>query len=429
MTKTSIFTPVHKLNIDTLYELFLSIYQSTHSLLGVEWVVLLNGEANTQENYETLLTEHFHSASWVKIYRTDTTGNIGALKAECCELAQGEILIEVDYDDTLTANAIHKIEEVFDNNPNTQFAYSNCWEFLPNGATNTPYGTQYGWKVKGYTFGSTQMVSFPALPQYLRRIEWAPNHVRAFRKSAYEAVGGYDRNIAVGDDHDLICRFYRHFGQTGFRHINDVLYHYRVHPNNTSNGSNRNAEVQTQVDINYQRHAEAMFLRWASDQGLVALDLGGRFNCPEGYASVDLLDADYRLDLRDQWYHFDDNSVGVLRAYHILEHLPDTIHFFNEAYRVLAPGGLLLIEVPSTNGKGAFSDPTHVRFFNDMSFEYFSNENYARFIQPQFKGKFQKSRIVEYNWQSNFGEIPIVSAQFICQKGWYEENWCGEKLM
>lgn len=423
--KVSIFTPVHKIDIVTLYELFLSIDKQLY-VEDFEWIILLNGEANTQYNYETLLTEHFHSASWVKIYRTDTTGNIGALKAECCELAQGEILIEVDYDDTLTANAIHKIEEVFDNNPNTQFAYSNCWEFLPNGATNTPYGTQYGWKTKDYIFGRTQMVSFPALPQYLRRIEWSPNHVRAFRKSAYQAVGGYDRSIAVGDDHDLICRFYRHFGQNGFAHIDDVLYHYRVHPNNTSNGQNRNAEVQIQVDINYQRHAEAMFLKWAINQGLIALDLGGRFNCPEGYASVDLLDAHHIADLTVTW-PFEDDSVGVLRAYHILEHLPDTIHFFNEAFRVLAPGGLLLIEVPSTNGKGAFSDPTHISFFNDLSFEYFTNENYARFIRPQFKGKFQKSRIVEYNWQDP--NIPIVSAQMICLKGWYEENWCGIKQM
>jgi SAM-dependent methyltransferase len=170
-----------------------------------------------------------------------------------------------------------------------------------------------------------------------------------------------------------------------------------------------------------------MFKKWATDEKLHCLDLGGRFNSPEGYISVDLQDADVVMDLSTSWHYLKDNSVGVLRAYHVLEHLPDTIHFFNEAFRVLAPGGLLLIEVPSSNGLGAFSDPTHIKFFNQLSFEYYTNEQYARFIRPQYKGRFQRSRIAEFNWDSEFGPVPIVSVQMICLKGWYDTHYCGEK--
>jgi ubiquinone/menaquinone biosynthesis C-methylase UbiE len=165
-------------------------------------------------------------------------------------------------------------------------------------------------------------------------------------------------------------------------------------------------------------------MRWAIDNGLACYDLGGRIDRQQGYLSVDLLDADVIADLEKPW-PFPDNSVGVLRAYHLLEHLADTIHFFNEAYRVLAPGGFLLIEVPSVNGAGAFGDPTHRKFFNLLTFEYFTNEQYARFIQPQYTGRFQKARVVEYWWQNP--KIPVISAQLIALKGWYDERWCGEK--
>lgn len=424
--KITVFTPIHRLDSQSLNELYESLKNQTYK--NFEWLILLNGPILYDAAALDSLNKMVASSEFtVRILTTYTQNNIGALKAECCEKATGDILVEVDYDDILTPDALEEIAKAFENEA-VQFVYSNSWDFLPDGSTSTPFGAQYGWRTKSYQGNNTQMVAFPALPQYLRRIEWAPNHVRSFRKSGYEAVGGYDKSIAVGDDHELICRFYREFGQRGFYHINEVLYHYRIHPENTSNGRNRNAEIQKQVDVNYQLHAEAMFKKWATDEGLLCLDLGGRFNCPDGYASVDLLDANYVVDLTKPW-PFADDSVGVLRAYHLLEHLPDTIHFFNEAYRVLAPGGVLLIEVPSTNGKGAFSDPTHIRFFNDLSFEYFTNQQYARFIQPQFKGKFQKSRVLEYNWNTNFGPVPIVSAQLLCLKGWYEKQWCGLKEM
>ena len=413
---TTVFTPIHKPDTDQLRKLYDSL--QAQAWKADEWVILCNGAA---KDWIIDFVDR-RNDPWIKVYHTDTTGNIGALKAECCDLASGEILVEVDYDDKLTEDALQKIEEAFEQNPEAQFVYSNSVETLPDGSSQV-YGAQYGWHTKPY-FNATQMVAFPPRAQYFRRIEWAPNHVRAFRREGYNAVGGYDRKLPVGDDHDLVCRFYVEFGQAGFHHIDECLYLYRVHEGNTSNGRNRNAEIQRQVDRNYCRWAEKMYLRWAKDNSMECLDLGGRFNCPPGYRSVDLLDADLTFDLNGPW-PLEADSVGVLRAYHVLEHLPDTIHFFNEAYRVLAPGGVLLIEVPSTNGAGAFGDPTHVRFFNTLSFEYFTNQQYARFIQPQYTGRFQAARVVEYWW--NNPKIPVVSAQLIALKGWYSDRWAGVK--
>ena len=75
-----------------------------------------------------------------------------------------------------------------------------------------------------------------------------------------------------------------------------------------------------------------------------------------------------------------DNSVGVIRAVDFLEHVPDKIAIFNELHRLLAHGGMLLSLTPSTDGRGAFQDPTHVAFYNENSFWYFTDANYANFV-------------------------------------------------
>ena len=225
----TVFTPIHRLDNESLHSLCKSLSIQTNA--DFEWVVMLNGPILLSGSKSSLKKLHEIIGGYdinARILTSSTKNNIGALKAECCENAAGSILVELDYDDLLTHNALQVIQEAFDTSSEVNFFYSNCWEFTQEGNTNELYGAYYGWKNKPY-MSEMQNVSFPALPQYLRRIEWSPNHVRAFRRLAYEQVGGYDKTIEVGDDHDLMCRFYLTFGEAAFYDYDDVLYHYRVH--------------------------------------------------------------------------------------------------------------------------------------------------------------------------------------------------------
>jgi hypothetical protein len=94
----------------------------------------------------------------------------------------------------------------------------------------------------------------------------------------------------------------------------------------------------------------------------------------------------------------------------------------NEVYRCLAPGGWLLLEVPSTDGRGAWCDPTHVSFWNERSIAYYSDEQAARYIRPHFKGRFQSARTITWyptQWWLD-QKIPVVRAELICLKEGYE---------
>ncbi|MFH1676264.1 MAG: methyltransferase domain-containing protein, partial [bacterium] len=103
--------------------------------------------------------------------------------------------------------------------------------------------------------------------------------------------------------------------------------------------------------------------KWADENNLLKVDLCGGINPHKGYISYDLRNADIVGDLDEVW-KLEDDSVGILRAWNALEHMKDPIHVMNEAYRVLAHGGFFLINVPSTDGRGAFQDPTHRSFWN-----------------------------------------------------------------
>lgn len=68
-----------------------------------------------------------------------------------------------------------------------------------------------------------------------------------------------------------------------------------------------------------------------------------------------------RLDL--QAIDLPDGSVDVLLSPHVLEHVPDTERALAEIWRVLAPGGVLYLQVPVLQGRTA--PPTEPEFHGD----------------------------------------------------------------
>jgi hypothetical protein len=125
----------------------------------------------------------------------------------------------------------------------------------------------------------------------------------------------------------------------------------------------------------------------------VKLNLGCCDNVLPGFINVDLVPGPgvEVADLRQPW-PWADGSVEAIRAWDIIEHLPNKILTMNEMYRVLGAGATAEISVPTTEGSGAWQDPTHVSFWNRRSFIYFEaghpyRERFARYygISAKFR--------------------------------------------
>lgn len=420
----SAFTPFHSKQTEFLFEAFLSLKSQTYK--DWEWIILLNGDGVFAD------ISFLESDYRVKIFKTDKTGNIGELKHIACSKCDPSTIAvcEFDYDDILNPDCLQEVNDAFQDE-NIHFVYSNSCEFESGTWKPNTYSEYWGWRTRPFTYNGKElieMISWEPSPQMMRRIEWAPNHIRAWRKYSYDEMGGHNINLKVGDDHDLCCRTYIKYGAKGMKFIDKCLYLYRVHPSN--NVKLLNQEIQDQTHRNYLNYTQRMAERWSKDNNLRLLDLGGRIGAEMGYETVDLLDADIICDLNGKW-DFEDNSVGVIRASHVLEHLKDSIHSMNEAYRVLAPGGFLFIEVPSTDGRGAFQDPTHISFWCENSLWYYTNDFYAKYIRPMYVGRFQLARKITWfpnSWHKD-NNISILQADFICLKPPYSDRQVGEKLI
>ncbi|MFM6269732.1 MAG: class I SAM-dependent methyltransferase, partial [Dolichospermum sp.] len=85
---------------------------------------------------------------------------------------------------------------------------------------------------------------------------------------------------------------------------------------------------------------------------MIYVDLGCGTHKAEGFIGVDIIAGD-QVDIianLNGSFPFPDHSVDFIKAYDIIEHLPNRIHTMNEIWRILKPGGIVDISVPSTDG-------------------------------------------------------------------------------
>jgi SAM-dependent methyltransferase len=95
----------------------------------------------------------------------------------------------------------------------------------------------------------------------------------------------------------------------------------------------------------------------------VKLDLGAGKNKRAGFIGVDVRPfdgVDQVVDLTGPW-PWKDGEVEEVHASHVVEHFtaPQRIHFVNELFRVLKPGGKASVIVPHWASCRAYGDLTH----------------------------------------------------------------------
>lgn len=117
------------------------------------------------------------------------------------------------------------------------------------------------------------------------------------------------------------------------------------------------------------------------------LEIGGGTLTAPGWVNIDPVHGSDQMNTRrraqDGPWPLPDESVDIVRASHVLEHIPagqERIDVFNEAHRVLnRQDGYFEVIVPGAVARDAggmlgwwaIADPTHVSFWVPESFHYF----------------------------------------------------------
>lgn len=386
--KISIFTPTN--DVSFLKELEESIFSQTHT--DWEWVILLNNGASYDSHDER-----------VKIFVSEqVTDSVGFLKKEACGYCTGDVLLEADHDDVLLPNCLEEVNKTFTDYPSVGFVYSDNAKLSDS---FVPYNPRHGWTHKSFDYNGKSLIAMNSFLPYPGRVSFiwfAPDHVRAWRKSVYDKIGGHDSSLSVCDDQDLIIRTYL---ETRFYHIPKVLYVYRIKDDKSNTWLKKNEEIQKKNKELHDKYIYRLAERFSDLNGLKKIDLCGGFSKPDGYLSVDKFNGDIVHDL-EKGIPLPDNSCGVVRAHDALEHVKNSQLLMNEIHRVLAPGGVLLSMTPSTDGRGAFQDPTHISFWNQNSFWYYTRPEQAKYIHQD---KLFKELLVETVFPSEWHRVNNIS--------------------
>lgn len=241
---------------DKLISIFTSAYNTGLSIIDTynslksqsypdwEWVVTLDGtDTITKSILEIISLRDCR----VKVYDINPKSNgcIGEAKFRAAKLCSGYILVELDHDDILTPDCLEWVIKGYDN-PEVGFVYSDGVEFDVINNRSMTYG-------EGFAFGFGRHYEFkgyipsaapPINSLTIRHIISVPNHVRTWRSSVYNLIGGHNRQMRIADDYELIVRSFLH---TKFMHIPRMLYIQRYNGNNSQNQSNNRADIQLRV--------------------------------------------------------------------------------------------------------------------------------------------------------------------------------------
>jgi hypothetical protein len=408
-----------------------------------EWLIGLN---NCDVELPPCLDLGVHGAA--ETLSLPQGSSVGALKKELCSRATGEYLVELDHDDELVPYALATIRDAINEHEaahgsRPDFLYSDSVHVFdgkedePRADRTHVYSGYYGWPApytmyhKGCAYDTQR--AFPITAASLHDIFFSPDHVRVWRREFYERIGGHDSNLPVADDHELLIRTYIEGGSMAY--IPECLYIYHVHADGSNTYLERNREIQDQQARNGVKYRYALIREWCRREELIRLELGGgRTYKDTGVLGIALANADLCLDVLEEGLsRFEDNSVGHIHAQDFLEHIPHcrnsrcthqgrsddacVVYIMNEIHRVLAPNGWFTSSTPSSDGRGAFQDPTHCSFWNPNSFWYYTRAEQAAFV-PGITARFLVKDISQNHpdeWCKTH-DIPYVHAALTALK-------------
>lgn len=363
----SVITPTHR--TDHLLSTYASLQNQAYRKF--EWILLPNGACGT-------LPGAILEDPRVRVIQPapGLSGNVGALKQVCCAAARGELLVELDHDDLLHSTALTRLAAAYCRHIDG-FFYSDVAYFRDEeGQPPVVFDPLHGWEDYEMTLDGVYRVAmkaFPITPRSLSEVLYAPDHVRAWSRRAYDRAGGHDGDQPLLDDLDLMIRTY--LAGVPFVYLDSCEYFYRYHASSTS--QQRADEITKLGPALRDKYFAALMQEWLRREGLEKLQLtAGEYyslgKLPESSYGQIVLEPDFLPTLTG-----DQATLAM-----------------NAIYRALVPGGYLTLAAPYS--RGSLADAPHYQsHWNKHSLEYYTDQRFAR----QLPGSISRFQLVRYELQ------------------------------
>lgn len=278
----SVFTPAYKTG-----ERIRRTYESLRNQIWTNWEWVVVDDSPDEDTWKILkeISKFDYRVKLHRIYPL-SGGNVGLAKHRAAMLCDGDWLVELDHDDTLTTECLSTCNDAIMKYPDAGFLYSDVCELYEDGEMKSyDHDWTGGWYARhdnffdfGYAGHTWVKVDgrnilahwYPDInPLSIRFNISMPDHVRMWERNLYHKIGGHNKLTPVADDLEIIIRS---FLNTKFIHVKRVLYLQWNNRNSTVDNNaqdiNRRARIIRDfydLDI-HKRILELGFKDWNWDE-------------------------------------------------------------------------------------------------------------------------------------------------------------------
>ncbi len=197
------------------------------------WELCVVDDASSAPHVAAALAEYAKRDARIRVERNERNRGVSHASNRALAMATGEYVVLLDHDDLLEEQALFRVaESIVQDDP--CMVYSDEVLVTPDGDTVTRYAYR------------------PAFsPEHLRSHPYIV-HLVGFKASLLREVGGWDEQLRISQDYDLILRATERARRIA--HIPEILYRWRIHGG--SSGIARQAEVVETSKAILRRHLE-----------------------------------------------------------------------------------------------------------------------------------------------------------------------------
>jgi GT2 family glycosyltransferase len=212
----SVVTPVYNVPIDVFRDTARSVLDQTFT----DWEWILVDDRSPDENVLHALRRVAEEDDRVRVIERPVNGGIVAASNDGIDAARGEFIALLDHDDLLVPEALTSVAEALALHDDIDYLYSDE-SIVEDGVVLATFHKP-DWS-----------------PERLRH-QMYTSHLSVMRTELVRSVGAFRPGYDGSQDHDLVLRLTEHARRVW--HIPHVLYHWRVVPGSTADGSDPDAK-------------------------------------------------------------------------------------------------------------------------------------------------------------------------------------------